>query len=96
MRWWRGWLGGGNEFDNGNEPVNFREMKAGWIPPMLLATLIVGCGVDPRWGPRNPTNQSIPGSPGVDARWGEPRNGLRDPLEWQYEGLRNGPPGGPK
>lgn len=85
-----------NEFDNGIELVSFKAMKPACILPFLLATLVVGCGVDPRWGPRNPTNRSIPGSPGVDARWGDPRNGLRDPLEWQYEGLRDGKSDGPK
>ena len=51
------------------------------------ALLLAGCGVDPRWGPRNETNQSFPGSRGVDSGWGDPRTGLRKPLEWQYQSL---------
>lgn len=53
----------------------------------VLAFAVVGCGVDPRWGPVRPTNESIPGSPGVDSRWGDRRTGLREPLRWQYDAM---------
>lgn len=76
--------------------MNLERIKGAWILSLVLSTLIVGCAVDPRWGPRNPTNPGLPGSPGVDARWGEPRKGLRDPLEWQYEGLQATPGGRPE
>lgn len=60
----------------------------------LLPCVLVGCGVDPRWGPRSETNRSVPGSPGVDIRWGDPRTGLREPLEWQYHSfLESAAPG---
>lgn len=53
----------------------------------LVGLCLAGCGVDPRWGPPGPSNASFPGSPGVDFRWGDRRNGLRDPLQWQYESM---------
>lgn len=55
-----------------------------WLVPVVMLT---ACGIDPRWGDRVPTNQSFPGSPGVDARWGGPRSGLQEPVEWQYQEL---------
>lgn len=62
-------------------------MKTAYTLIALLPFVLVGCGVDPRWGPRSETNQSVPGSRGVDSRWGDPRTGLRKPLEWQYQSL---------
>jgi hypothetical protein len=85
-----------NGFDFALEPVDLERVKTALILSLILSTLVVGCAVDPRWGPRNPTNPGLPGSPGVDARWGAPRNGLRESFEWQYEELRNAPAVGPK
>lgn len=62
-------------------------MKVSFMLLGLSALFLAGCGVDPRWGPRSETNQSVPGSRGVDSRWGDPRTGLRKPLEWQYQSL---------
>lgn len=66
---------------------NLGGMRALRVIPILVTVIVVGCGVDSRWGERNPTNPSLEGAPGVDARWGERRRGLREPLEWQYEDL---------
>ena len=71
-------------------------MKLQPLAILGLATGLVGCGVDPRWGERNPTNRGVPGSPGVDARWGDPRDGLREPLQWQYDDVPGVPGAGEK